>query len=72
MDIVFEEDKQWNQDISYKEEVVVDLDWGEPESMIGEGEDSETSEDENVAAKATDTTETTITTIGILETNNAP
>ena len=35
-DVIFEEEKQWDWDVSYEKQIVVDLEWGD-----GDGENEE-------------------------------
>lgn len=37
-DVIFEEEKQWVWDASYKEQLLMDLEWGEKESNTDESE----------------------------------
>ena len=36
-DVIFEEEKQWDWDVSYEEQMVVDLEWGDGDSENEEG-----------------------------------
>ena len=44
-DVIFEEEKQWDWDVSYEKQIVVDLEWGdgdgENEEMVSENENGE-------------------------------
>ena len=48
-DVIFEEGKQWDWDVSYEEKILVDLDWGddnEGEEGIRENEDGDNADGE--------------------------
>ena len=36
-DVIFEEEKQWDWDMSYEEQIVVDLEWGDSDGENEEG-----------------------------------
>lgn len=43
-DVIFEEDKQWDWDVSYEEQIMVDLEWGDDGAEVS---DDDGGEDEN-------------------------
>lgn len=48
-DVVFEEDKQWEWGVNYKEQILLDLDWGENDEKMSESEEDDgNSEDRNM------------------------
>ena len=44
-DVIFEEEKQWDWDMSYREQLLMDLEWGEEESGTDEDEAEENGSD---------------------------
>ena len=53
-DVIFEEEKQWDWDVSYEEQMVVDLEWGDGDSENEEGV-SENGNRENTDGEVGDT-----------------